>query len=280
MLSGSFVRASAVSVGLLACLVLARVVHPAASDTGDRAATSAYAAEHFTGFLTPAERPDSIALVPPPPVNGTPGYLADIEAYRALYGPRDTARWRLAAEDANLKFPHAASTFACAIGLEIDADSTPALYTLLQRTIVDAGQSTYAAKDKYKRPRPFAVFNEPICVPEDADRLRDSGAYPSGHASLGWTWALILAELVPERSDAIFSRGRAFGDNRVVCGVHWPSDVQAGQTIAAAVVARLHAKPEFMAQMQRAKAELSRAAASPRRPDCALERAALADATY
>ena len=132
----------------------------------------------------------------------------------------------------------------------------------------------------YKRPRPFAVFNEPICVPQDADRLRESGAYPSGHASLGWTWALILAELVPERADAIFSRGRAFGDNRVVCGVHWPSDVQAGQTIAAAVVARLHAKPEFVAEMQRARAELAQAALSPRKPDCALERAALADAAH
>jgi acid phosphatase (class A) len=31
---------------------------------------------------------------------------------------------------------------------------------------------------------------------------------------------LILAELAPERATPILNRGRAYGESRVVCGVH------------------------------------------------------------
>jgi acid phosphatase (class A) len=123
------------------------------------------------------------------------------------------------------------------------------------------------------------MFPEPICVPQDAERLRNNGSYPSGHASLGWTWALLLAELAPDRADALLARGYAYGENRVVCGVHWPTDVEAGRTIAAAVSAKLHSKPEFVGQMQAARDELRRARTdgNAKAPDCSLERSALGE---
>ena len=62
-------------------------------------------------------------------------------------------------------------------------------------------------------------------------------------SAVGWGWALVLTELVPARADAILQRGREFGYSRVVCNVHWQSDVEAGRTMAAATVARLHADP-------------------------------------
>ena len=75
--------------------------------------------------------------------------------------------------------------------------------------------------------------------------MRKDGSYPSGHTAFGWAWALILTEIAPERADVILARGRAFGESRMVCNVHWYSDVVAGRTIGAAAVARLHAEPEF-----------------------------------
>jgi acid phosphatase (class A) len=45
---------------------------------------------------------------------------------------------------------------------------------------------------------------------------------------VGWAWALILAEISPEQSDAILARGAAYGASRNVCNVHWRSDVNAG----------------------------------------------------
>jgi acid phosphatase (class A) len=103
-------------------------------------------------------------------------------------------------------------------------------------------------------------------------------SYPSGHASIGWAWALTLAQLDPERANAIFQRGLAFGQGRVVCGVHWKSDVDSGRIIGAATVARLQTDPVFLAQIEEARRELAAARAAGSRPkvDCAAEAAALA----
>ena len=171
---------------------------------------------------------------------------ADIELHRESLRWRDTPRWQLAASDANVKFPEAAEIFACAAGIRVSQASTPNLYSLLQRSIIDAGKSTAPAKEKYDRPRPFVVYDEPTCVKSDEAMLRGNGSFPSGHASLGWAWALILAELVPQRADAILARGYEFGQSRVICGVHWQTDVDAGRMIGSAVIAKLHANPEFV----------------------------------
>ena len=232
-----------------------------------------------TGYLATHERPDSLLIVPPPPRAGTAAHKADVEAHRAMRALRDTPRWSLARADANVQFPQAASTFSCALGVPISKAATPHLYELLQRALIDAGQSTARAKDAYARARPSTVYDEPICVPGDAAALRRSGSYPSGHAAAGWAWALILAELAPERSGPILRRGYEFGLSRAVCGVHWLSDVDAGRTIGAAAVARLHADEEFRAQLELAREEIARtmpAAPGGQAASCQAESAALA----
>jgi acid phosphatase (class A) len=183
----------------------------------------------------------------------------DERVRREMQRFRDTPRWRLAAADADLAFPRAVDHFACALGIAVSRERTPALYELMQRTVIDAGQSTLAAKELYRRPRPFTLDGAPTCVPDSENALRGSPSYPSGHASLGWAWGLLLAELAPERADALRARGAAFGQSRVVCDVHWQSDVDAGRTVAEAVVARLQLDPEFERVFERARVEISSA---------------------
>ena len=174
-------------------------------------------------------------------------------------------------------FPMRPGTFSCALGIPITQATMPTLYRMLERSLIDAGQSTRAAKDKYQRNRPFTVFDDPVCVPGDVAALRKSGAYPSGHASVGWAWALILTELAPDRADALLRRGFEFGQSRVVCGVHWQSDVDTARLVGAAVHARLHGDGEFEADMAAAREEYARARASrtSTAPACAEEDAAL-----
>ncbi len=231
----------------------------------------------LAGYLAPEDRPDDVSLIPPPPATGSAALAMDEEVSRYTLGLQDTARWTLARQDAELMFPAAARTFACATGFTISAERTPALYRILRRTVADAGLASYPAKQAYQRPRPFLVNGKPICTPDEAEHLRDSGAYPSGHAAIGWAWALILAELVPDRGEAILRRGRAFGLSRVVCNVHWSSDVMMGRVLGAAVVSRLHADPVFRADLESARAEIAALrAAGPAAPDCRLENEALA----
>ena len=212
------------------------------------------------GYLEPGQLPDSIALLPPPPAPGSAAFALDeqVNQARALRG---TPRWRHAAADANLRFPEAASVFACAIGSSIDQATTPGLYGLLRRTLTDAAVASDAAKHRYDRQRPFVVNGDPTCTPDEQAGLARNGSYPSGHAAIGWAWALILAELAPDRGDAILARGRRYGESRLVCNVHWHSDVLSGRFMGSAVVARLHADPQFRRDMDAARTELAMARA-------------------
>jgi acid phosphatase (class A) len=209
----------------------------------------------LAGYLQPAVLPNSLTLIPPPPAQGSAALALDEEVSRKNLALRDTPRWELAIEDANLMFPEAAGTFSCALGLPITEQETPHLYMLLRRTLADAGLSTYTAKNQYQRKRPFMKNNEPTCTPDEEAHLRKDGSYPSGHTAIGWAWALILTEIAPDRADAILARGRAFGESRNVCNVHWHSDVLEGRFMGAAAVARLHADPAFQAELKAAKAE-------------------------
>ena len=116
-----------------------------------------------------------------------------------------------------------------------------------------------AAKDAYDRRRPF--LDNPGVVQCDApdERLAASGSFPSGHSAGGWAWALVMAELVPSRADAILQRGRDYGDSRVICGYHFPSDIESGRILAAGVIARMHADPQFRRDLDAARRELARA---------------------
>jgi acid phosphatase (class A) len=232
----------------------------------------------LAGYLAPDALPDSVALLPPAPEAGSAAMAADEAANRASLALYDTPRWTLARADAELMFPAAATTFACALDAAPNEGATPGLYRLLRRTLADAGLSTYAAKNRYARSRPFIVNGGPLCTPEQRPMLETDGSYPSGHSAIGWAWALVLAELAPDRTNEILARGRAFGDSRAVCNVHWASDVEAGRTMGAATVARLHADATFAADLAQARDELEalRAKAGGPGRDCAAEAAALA----
>lgn len=230
---------------------------------------------HVVGYLPQNAVPDSLSLLPPPPAPGSAAQAQDDAAAKAAVALSGSPRWLQATDDADLNFPQAAEAFSCAAGVRIGAADTPRLYTLLRRTLVDDGSATHAAKTKYQRARPFTVNAAPICTPGEAGYLRTNGSYPSGHSAVGWSWALILAEIAPERADAIFARGLAFGESRLVCNVHWLSDVTAGRLIASATVASLHSQPAFRADVEAARAEVAVARAKGLRPsrDCAKEAA-------
>lgn len=232
---------------------------------------------YLNGYLNPKQLPNSLALLPPPPAAGSAQAAVDMEIYKSTRALRSTPRWALATQDANLKFPAAASTFSCALGIPVSQEGTPNLNMLLRRTLLDAGLATYAAKDKYNRQRPFVVTGEETCTPAEQPMLSKDGSYPSGHASLGWAWALVLVQAAPQNMDALLQRGYAFGQSRVICGVHWQSDVDAGRLIGAATVARLQSDETFKAQVALARDEIAQAQAKGLKPtaDCAAEAAAL-----
>jgi len=79
------------------------------------------------------------------------------------------------------------------------------------------------------------------------------------------------------RADAILARGRSFGESRLVCNVHWQSDVLEGRVIGAAVAAQLHTVAEFRQDVEAARRELTKVRSKGLAPgrDCGLEAEAL-----
>lgn len=255
----------------LAVLVLSActTTPPAPPTTVAEVGESRPGSGYVVGYLSRSEMPDSLALLPPPPSEGSAALAADVEAFHKLTAVRNGPRGELAAKDANLKFPKASETFACALGVDISETATPHLNMLLRRTLSDAGLATYKAKEKYQRTRPFVALKASTCTPAEEPALMKDGSYPSGHSALGWAWALVLTDLAPERADALLQRGRAFSQSRGVCGVHWKSDIEAGRLVGSAAVARLHDNPVFKAQMAAAKQEIAQARTQGKVPSAA-----------
>ena len=230
---------------------------------------------YVIGYLNPTDLPGSQSFLPPPPAAGSTAFAVDEETYKATRQLRGTPRWELAAKDADLTFPNAAGAFSCALAMPVSQEATPHLNMLLRRVRADASRANDKPKDLYKRKRPYVAHGDTSCTPRE--RHKDD-SYPSGHSSIGWAWALVLAQIAPDRADAILARGLAFGESRIICGVHWKSDVEAGRVVGASTVSRLHANPVFAAQLELARREIAaaRAAGIKAPPDCAAEAKALA----
>jgi acid phosphatase (class A) len=210
------------------------------------------------GYLGKDRIPNSIAILPPPPVKGSTEDRLDNETYantRALAG---SPRWALATKDATQYVP----AFDCPLGLKLES-GPPEVLKLFSRVGRDASAITNLAKDHFDHPRPFIAPNGPICTENDRAGLMKSFSYPSGHTTYSWAMGLVLAELAPERATEILARARAFGESRVVCGVHTVSDIEEGRTNGSALVAVLHSDPAFRADMEAAKTALHAAMAAP-----------------
>lgn len=229
-------------------------------------------------YLDEKSAPDTVAILPAPPASHSAAENADKVAFSGTRSLRDTPRWGLAANDVAEGSAAILENLACVLGTKIEPRRVPTLVTLLDRARLDIARATRAPKVHYRRLRPFVGNDAPICV-QRSQALADSYSYPSGHASQGWTYALIMASLVPQKATRILVRGRLYGESRVICGVHWPSDVEAGRTNGAIVYAALQADAGFRADLEKARGELSRALAEapvPPAPEaCAREAAAV-----
>lgn len=121
----------------------------------------------------------------------------------------------------------------------------PATYAILKIAGTDAALVTSKLKKLNKRPRPFVghpTLVTPLFSVEDY-------SYPSGHSSGSIVQARILASLFPKQTDDLVKRARQVGDSRIVAGVHYASDVAAGQALGDLIYAQLTANPKFAADL-------------------------------
>ncbi|HMO42582.1 MAG TPA: phosphatase PAP2 family protein [Phenylobacterium sp.] len=253
---------TAALLGLGACAADSAAPRPAVLAGDPDSAT--FVPPEIEGYLKAGDL-DAVALLGPPPAPDSPRGLADAQRFEETRSLEGSDRWAKAAADADLWGGKALKGYACAAGLDISPQTTPVTAHILERAEQDVRTVSTPAKDHYGRLRPLIGNDKPICVPR-ALWMEINASYPSGHSMTGWAWALILVELAPEKAGALLDAGKEMGESRVVCGMHYPSDVEAGRDLAAAMVARMRANPAFRADMEKARREVARLKAPP--SDC------------
>ncbi|PHV06373.1 hypothetical protein CSQ96_16180 [Janthinobacterium sp. BJB412] len=228
------------------------------------------------GYLPAAPALHIERWLPAPPKAGGAAEAADIAAFKHSRATLRTARGRQAAEDDVFVPAEVLPRFGEALGVELNGANAPLLAVLLKRLQADAARLVGPLKRTVAeggRRRPFVAFPayKSCLYPVDMAghrrvdmvdfSLDKTGSYPSTHAWLGLTVAMLLAEAAPERADALLARGMAFGDSRVVCGFHYPSDVAAGRSAAAALYARLRGDAAFANDVELVRREVAAARA-------------------
>ena len=200
-------------------------------------------------YLAPGH-PDGVALLAPPPAAGSGEEAADLIAVHSAFQSRTPTEKDRAMKDAGLSF----SLFEPAIGPLFQPGKLPKTEALLKKVKAEIGEIIDIPKDHWKRKRPYELDQhlslgdpEPSC------------GYPSGHSTRGTVYALLLAELFAEKSDAILAIGRDIGWDRVLIGKHFLSDIQAGRVLGQAIVRELLSSPAFQHDLAEAKAEIQAA---------------------
>jgi acid phosphatase (class A) len=203
-------------------------------------------------WITPQQF-DFKSLIGDPPADTSPehaqevGHMLDLQATRT---PQDEQRCK---QEVKLSL----FLFSDVIGNWFNAENVPITQQVMDEARANAGQVTTAAKDLYKRDRP-PLANPKIhpCVP-----LERSYSYPSGHTVSGIVWATLLSEIFPEKREALVARGKQIGEDRVLAGMHYPTDVIAGRKLGEEIARRLLADPAFKVELEKARQECLAAAA-------------------
>lgn len=224
---------------------------PLAASLFVAASAASYAAPSAEASYLDARQIPLGVLLAPPAADGSERQQADLDAVLNAQRSRTPEQVARAKADAT----KSVFRFADVLGPDFNEAGLPKTAALFEAVDHDAERVAKGGKHFFSRARPFIASRDvqPIVPKRPGD---DYNSYPSGHATFGYLCAILLAQMVPEKRDALFARGREFGMNRVVDGVHYPSDVEAGRIDGTLVAAALMANPDFQRDFADAKAEV------------------------
>lgn len=209
------------------------------------ASTAALAKEEAPPYLAVAQFDSTRFLAPPP---GAEVARREIESMLALQSSRTPEQAARSAAD----LEQSVFRFADVMGPKFTAQNLPAAAKFFKRLYRTESAFNKQGKDKWDRPRPPVVDKrlEPVA------KYANSGSYPSGHSAFGFLTGIALADMVPEKRTQIFDRAKEFGDNRVLGGVHYPSDIEAGRQLAVMIAVLAQQNADYREDFAAARAEV------------------------
>ncbi|MDD2804065.1 MAG: phosphatase PAP2 family protein [Elusimicrobiales bacterium] len=185
----------------------------------------------------------------PPPAPGSLEQQADIAGVLAWQNKRteeDCARARRTADEDYDAFWGGRSPFP---------EPPPAeLKEFFVRLAGDLEASLGKMKKRYLRPRPFMAYSEAQpCI-----KKPKSFSYPSGHTVFSRVYALVLADIVPDRKAEFFAKADEIAQDRVIGGVHYPADIAAGKAFGDLYFGELQKSEAYRRDIERLRALLAK----------------------
>ncbi len=226
-----------------------RTIFAVAISLGASALAAAQPAQRYS-YLKPGQL-EAATILPTPPANDswkTIAELAELHRIEQTRTPAEVAQAR--ADEAE----ESIFLFSGLLGTEFTREHLPLTALLSDRVRGSASVAMSGAKDTFRRPRPYHLDSslKPVCKTTDD---RKNYSYPSGHGVSGYLFALVVAQMVPDKRDAILARADEYAYHREVCGVHYPSDEAASRVAAYAIYGALQGSAQFKADLEKAAAE-------------------------
>jgi len=210
------------------------------------------AGHHKTLWILTEDQADPARLLPPPYKDGSDLQKADLAEVQRVYRARTPERRAQAEWDDKHE---SVELFQGVLGPKFDLAKLPLTAKLMGEVDNDQAVAANIAKRYFLRNRPWAI--DPSLVACDyKPNAAPLTSYPSGHATLSYSTGYMLAALMPEKAQAILARAQEYAYSRIVCGAHYPSDIEASHALGTEVAMMMLENPAFHAQFEAARAEL------------------------
>ena len=192
---------------------------------------------------------DVSTLLPPPPVDGSPIDRAELAAVIDLQAHTSDARRAQAVVDAKESIY---TLYAPVLGGKFDPANLPATTALFERVGASEGKTIDPSKKIFGRLRPFQAHPEV----QGLEPRSTSGSYPSGHATKATLFAIVMSDLLPEKKRELWERAEDYKLSRLIMGMHYQSDLDAGARCGTAIATVMYTLPEFHTALEAARTEL------------------------
>jgi len=189
-----------------------------------------------------------LSLIPAPPALESSAEKADLDGVISIQNK--VSPEVLAHAEKTVEFN--VFSFSEVLGPDFTRESHPKTADFFDRLEVTANQPKNFLKDFYHRIRPYRAFPDQV---KEFVTQEDGYSYPSGHSTRAWLFALVLGTLVPDHRSDFLSAAMQVCQDRVIGGMHYPSDVLESRILAEEIFRELLDEKAFMSDLEKLRRE-------------------------
>jgi acid phosphatase (class A) len=190
-----------------------------------------------------------IANIPPPPADDSIAGKADLETLLQIQKDRTEEQKNRAQIIADhTPFLMGAKAF----GDWFTAENLPITYQFFRDIHRSAHPFMLGAKHAFERPRPY--YRDDRIEPSIS--FPPNSSYPSGHSAQGGLWKEFLATAFPEHRAVFEEHARETMWARILAGVHFPTDTQAGYYLGETIAKHLLEADDVSEALEQVRQEI------------------------